>query len=85
MESERLNTMEGDVFWYTPQISEDMITIRVTNLANMNKVALYEVTDDGLLLLSTTFSTQERTVYEPGLERNLEPILVSLKTRVNNK
>ena len=85
MESERLNTMEGDVFWYTPQISEDMITIRVTNLANMNKVALYEVTDGGLLLLSTTFSTQERTVYEPELERNLEPILVSLKTRVNNK
>lgn len=85
MESERLNTMEGDVFWYTPQISEDMITIRVTNLSNMNKVALYEVTDDGLLLLSTTFSTQERTVYEPELERNLEPILVSLKTRVNNK
>lgn len=85
MESERLNTMEGDVFWYTPQISEDMITIRVTNLANMNKVALYEVTDDGLLLLSTTFSTQERTVYEPELERNLEPILVSLKTRVNSK
>jgi hypothetical protein len=85
MESERLNTMEGDVFWYTPQISEDMITIRVTNLANMNKVALYEVTDDGLLLLSTTFSTQERTVYEPELERSLEPILVSLKTRVNNK
>lgn len=85
MESERLDTMEGDVFWYTPQISEDMITIRVTNLANMNKVALYEVTDDGLLLLSTTFSTQERTVYEPALERNLEPILVSLKTRVNSK
>lgn len=85
MESERLNTMEGDVFWYTPQISEDMLTIRVTNLANMNKVALYEVTDDGLLLLSTTFSTQERTVYEPELERNLEPILVSLKTRVNSK
>lgn len=85
MESERLNTMEGDVFWYTPQISEDMITIRVTNLANMNKVALYEVTDDGLLLLSTTFSTQERTVYEPELERNLEPILVFLKTRVNSK
>lgn len=85
MESERLNTMEGDVFWYTPQISEDMITIRVTNLANMNKVALYEVTDDGLLLLSTTFSTQERTVYEQELERNLEPILVSLKTRVNSK
>lgn len=85
MESERLNTMEGDVFWYTPQISEDTITIRVTNLANMNKVALYEVTDDGLLLLSTTFSTQERTVYEPELERNLEPILVSLKTRVNSK
>lgn len=85
MERERLNTMEGDVFWYTPQISEDMITIRVTNLANMNKVALYEVTDDGLLLLSTTFSTQERTVYEPELERNLEPILVSLKTRVNSK
>ena len=85
MESERLNTMEGDVFWYTPQISEDMITVRVTNLANMNKVALYEVTDDGLLLLSTTFSTQERTVYEPELERNLEPILVSLKTRVNSK
>lgn len=85
MESERLNTMEGDVFWYTPQISEDMITIRVTNLANMDKVALYEVTDDGLLLLSTTFSTQERTVYEQELERNLEPILVSLKTRVNSK
>lgn len=85
MESERLNTMEGDVFWYTPQISEDMITIRVTNLANTNKVALYEVTDDGLLLLSTTFSTQERTVYEPELERNLELILVALKTRVNNK
>lgn len=85
MESERLNTMEGDVFWYTPQISEDMLTIRVTNLANMNKVALYEVTDDGLLLLSTTFSTQERTVYEAELERNLEPILVSLKTRVNSK
>lgn len=85
MESERLNTMEGDVFWYTPQISEDMVSIRVTNLANMNKVALYEVTDDGLLLLSTTFSTQERTVYEPELERNLEPILVALKTRVNNK
>lgn len=85
MKSERLNTMEGDVFWYTPQISEDMITIRVTNLANMNKVALYEVTDDGLLLLSTTFSTQERTVYEQELERNLEPILVSLKTRVNSK
>lgn len=85
MESERLNTMEGNVFWYTPQISEDMITIRVTNLANMNKVALYEVTDDGLLLLSTTFSTQERTVYEPELERNLEPILVALKTRVNSK
>ena len=85
MESERLNTMEGDVFWYTPQISEDMITVRVTNLANMNKVALYEVTDDGLLLLSTTFSTQERTVYEQELERNLEPILVSLKTRVNSK
>lgn len=81
MESERLNTMEGDVFWYTPQISEDMITIRVTNLANMNKVALYEVTDDGLLLLSTTFSTQERTVYEPELERNLEPILVCLKNQ----
>lgn len=77
--------MEVNGFGYTPTISEDMISIRVTNLSNTNKVALYEVTDDGLLLLSTTFSTQERTVYEPELERNLEPILVFLKTRVNSK
>lgn len=81
MESARLNIMEVNGFGYTPKISEDMISIRVTNLSNMNKVALYEVTDDGLLLLSTTFLTQERAVYEPDLERNLESILVCLKNQ----